>query len=119
MLVRNVDLLQDRWHAEGRYQRAEHLHPHTRALIDRMYPPTAPERHVKGYSAAYIERLADRCCEAIADDALTAQEVAEAVGVSVHSVVKALGVAVATGRLERNNAATGRSVRYWNTAGDA
>ena len=112
MPVRNVDLLQDRWHEAGRYSREQS--PEMARLMNEMFPEQQrDEVTVKGYSVTYINRIVDRVIEHIGDDALTAREVSEDMGVSIHSVVKALGAAVGAGRLTRNKAAAGRSVRYW------
>lgn len=114
MAVRNVDRLQDAWHAAGRYSRQPS--PEAQRLVDEMFPPVPVDYTVKGYTAAYIRGVADRCIAALADEHLTAQEIAERVDVSIHSVVKALGVAVSNGLLDRTKASAGRRVRYWNPA---
>lgn len=114
MPVRNIDRLQDAWHAAGRYSRKPS--PEAQRLVDEMFPPVPVDYTVNGYTATYIAGVANRCIAALAAEHLTAPELAERVDVSIHSVVKALGVAVSNGLLERTKASAGRRVRYWNPA---
>lgn len=116
MPVRNVDRLQDAWHAAGRYQRGSEMTKQTQDMVKEMFPPVPVDYTVKGYTATYIGGVADRCISALCGEHLTAPEIAERVGVSVHSVVKAIGVAVSNGQLDRTKASAGRRVRYWNPA---
>ena len=120
MPQRNIDLLQDAWHAAGRYQRAEQLDPRTRALIDEMFPPipphpciTMPKRTPGGYASGYLEDMGRRILTAIGDQAMNNAEIAERVGVSPKYVGKALAHLVETEQLKRSTASRWAKARYW------
>lgn len=114
MPVRHVDLLQDRWAAQGRYSRT--LDPRTQALVDEMFPPPLVQRVRRtpgGHSDRYLDDMAQRILEALGDDACTRHELADRVGVSSKYIAKALTAAVADGRLVRDEPAGRATVRYW------
>lgn len=110
MPVRNVDRLQDAWHAAGRYQRGSEMTKQTQDMVKEMFPPVPVDYTVKGYTATYIGGVADRCISALCGEHLTAPEIAERVGVSVHSVVKAIGVAVSNGHPHQPGTTEGGSM---------
>lgn len=114
MPVRNVDLLQDRWHAAGRYQRQPS--PHAQRLIDEMFPPV-PQRPARrnpgGYSDRYLDDMGERIVAAVGDQALTRHESAARLGLASKYIGKALTAVVSEGLLTRNNAAPGITCRYW------
>lgn len=120
MPQRNIDLLQDAWHAAGRYQRAEHLDPRTQALIAEMFPPvpphpciTMPKRTPGGYSTAYLDDMGARIMAVIGEHAMNNAEIAERVGVSPKYVGRALTHLVDTGQLKRSTASRWAKARYW------
>lgn len=116
MPVRNVDLLQDRWHRDGRYPRGDRMDRRTQALIHAMLPPVdaRPLRNPGGHSDRYVEDMRQRILAVIGDRAWSRHEIAARVGVSAKYIAKALAALVADGTLLRTPPAGRAIVRYWN-----
>ena len=115
MPIRNIDRLQDSWHQAGRYGRGHQMDERTQALVAAMFPPIT-EQPVATATDELSDLGADigtKILEAVGDQALTREDIANRLGVSVEIIRPALAAVAADGHLLRSHSAPGRVSRYW------